>query len=211
MQKETSKRAGVNSKDRSPKAQRTSRAYKSRALIEAGFLPGSPPNLDQIIEDLGVTCQPNSFELWGFLSRKHTRAGKVINEGLVSCKLVTTAFAAYLVDSLQDSTTFPMDAFSWHAVGTDNTAEDNTDTALGVEIESRVDGTQIEGATANIYKSVATVTFTGTHAVAEHGLLSDDGTPAGTLMDRSVFSPVDNVINLDEIEYTYQLTVTAET
>ena len=104
-----------------------------------------------------------------------------------------------------------MEAFSWHAVGTDDTAESNAQTALGTEIEARVDGTQIEGATANIYKSVATIAFTGTHAVAEHALLSDDGTPAGTMMDRSVFSPVDNVINLDEIEYTYQLTVTAET
>lgn len=166
-------------------------------------------SLEQILKDLSLTCRKNTFEMFGFLSRKHTRAGKVINEGLVSCRLVTTAFAAYLVDSLQDSTTTTMDAMSWHAVGTDDTAESNAQTALGTEIESRVDGTQIEGATANIYKSVATVTFSGTHAVAEHGLFSANA--AGTMTDRSVFSPVDNVINLDEIEYTYQLTVTAET
>ena len=164
MQKKTSQRPGVNIEEGS----RTSRAYKSRALIEAGFLPGV--DLDQIIKDLAATKAPNAFEMWGFLSRKHTRAGKVISEGLVSCRLVTTAFAAYIVDSLQDSTTDPMDDFKFHAVGTGTTAEANTQTALVTKIESRVTGTQIEGASTNIYKSVATVTFTGTHAVAEHGL-----------------------------------------
>ena len=74
---------------------------------------------------------------------------------------------------------------------------------------SRATGTQLEGATTNIYKTVATITFTGTHAVSEHGLFS--AATAGTMMDRSVFSPADNVVNLDEIEYTYQLTVVAET
>ena len=207
MQKKTSKGQDISLKE---KFRSLVSPHTTRRLIESGILPIGL-SVEQILKDLKTTARKNSFEMWGFLSRKHTRAGKIINEGLVSCKLVTTAFAAYLVDSLQDSTTYPMEAFSWHAVGTDDTAESNAQTALGTEIEARVDGTQIEGATANIYKSVATIAFTGTHAVAEHALLSDDGTPAGTMMDRSVFSPVDNVINLDEIEYTYQLTVTAET
>jgi len=202
MQTKASERPNINSEE--------IHDIETRRLIECGVLPVGL-SVEQILEGLKKTCKKNSFELWGFLSRKHTRAGKVINKGLVSCRLVTTAFAAYLVDSMQDSAANPMDAFTWHAVGTDDTAEDNTDTTLGAEIEARVDGTDEEGASANIYKSVATITFTGTHAVAEHALLSDDGTPAGTMLDRSVFSPVDNVINLDEIEYTYQLTVTAET
>ncbi len=181
---------------------------KIRRQIERGILPANT-ELPQILEALRETKKPNTFEMFGFLSRKHTRDGKVIADGLVSCRLVTTAFAAYLVDSLQNSTTSPMDLFKYHAVGTDNLAEANTQTELELEVESREIGTQIEGATANIYKSVATIVFSGTHSVAEHGLFT--ASSGGTMMDRSVFSPADDVQNLDEIEYTYQLTVTAET
>ena len=181
---------------------------KIRKQIEKGILPIGI-SLPRIMEALKETKAPNVLEMFGFLSRKHARDGKIINDGLVSCQLVTVAFANYLVDSLQNSTTSPMDDFKFHAVGTGTTAESNAQTALVTEIESRESGTQLEGATANIYKSVATVTFTGTHSVAEHGLFS--ASSLGTMMDRSVFSPADDVIALDEIEYTYQLTVTAET
>ncbi len=194
MLKETSKGQGIS--------------RKIRRQIECGILPEGV-TLPQILEALRETKKLNTFEMFGFLSRKHTRGEKVLADGLVSCRLVTTAFAAYLVDSLQNSTTSPMDLFKYHAVGTGNTAEANTQTALVTEVESREIGTQVEGATANIYKSVATVAFTGTHSIAEHGLFT--AASAGTMMDRSVFSPTDDVENLDEIEYTYQLTVVAQT
>lgn len=182
---------------------------KIRRQIEHGILPDGV-ELPQILGALKETKKPNTFEMFGFLSRKHTRSGQVIADGLVSCRLVTVAFANYLVDSLQNSTTTPMDLFKYHAVGTGTAAESNTDTTLGTEIESREVGTQIEGTSPNIYKSVATITFSGTHSVAEHGLFSATPT-GGTMMDRSVFSPADDVQNLDEIEYTYQLTVVAQT
>jgi|GEM_PF-5281927 len=178
-----------------------------RKSIERGVLPGFP--LDEIMRSLGRTRPPNVFEVFGFLSAVKTGADGVVKDfGLVSCEKVTTAFTEYLVDSLQDSTTYPMDAFKYHACGTGTTAESNTQTALVTEVESREIGTQIEGATANIYKSVATHTFTGTHSIAEHGLFS--AAAVGTMLDRSLVTPAIPVILADEIEWTYQLTVNPE-
>lgn len=169
-----------------------------------------PPGMDsrQVLRALADTKPSNLFEVWGMLSAKVTRAnGQVEDLGLISVKKVTTAFADYIVDSLQDSTASPLDAFSYHAMGTDNTAEANTDTALGTEVESRTDGTQTEGSSTNIYKTVGTISATGTHTIVEHGILS--ASSGGTLLDRSVFSGI-SVTSGDSIEFTYELTVNAE-
>ena len=144
----------------------------------------------------------------GFLSAVVTRKGIAEDLGLLSCQKVTTAFAAYLVDSMQDSTTYPMAVFKYHGSGTGTTAEANSQTALVTEVETRATGTTIEGASANIYKSVATQAYTDTRAIAEHGLFS--ASSAGTMLDRSLLGTVVNVENTDEIEWTYQLTVSAE-
>ena len=150
-------------------------------------------------------------ELEGILSARIKRAGekRFRSLGVIARKKVTDAFVAYLVDSLQNSTTSPMDVFKYHDSGTGVGAENKTDTALGTPCaESRDTGTQIEGATANIFKSVATHTYAGTFAITEHGLFS--ASSAGTLMDRSVFAAI-NVVNTDQIEFTYELTCTSET
>jgi hypothetical protein len=163
---------------------------------------------EQVLKSLGATKPSNSFEVWGFLSAKVTRAnGEVEDKGIISVRKVTTAFADYIVDSLQDSTASPLDAFSYHAMGTDNTAESNTNTALGTEVESRTNGSQTEGASTNIYKSVGSISATGSHSIVEHGLLS--ASSGGTLLDRSVFSSI-SVTSGDSIEFTYELTVNAE-
>lgn len=181
---------------------------KTREKIVSGVVPYGL-SFKQILNDLKATRADNGIEMFGFLSAKHFRDGKLFNDlGLVSCRLVTAAFTAYLVDSLQDSTTSPMDVFKYHGSGTDSTAEANTQTALGVEVETRATGTQIEGASINIFKSVATVTYTATRSIVEHGLFS--ASTAGTMMDRSVFTAV-SVVDTDTIEFTYQLTVNAET
>lgn len=180
----------------------------TRRMIGNGIVP-TGLSLNQILADLRKTKMPNILEMHGFLSAKHYRGGQLHKDlGLISCQLVTTAFAAYIVDSLQDSTATPMDAFEYHASGTGNTAEANTQTALVTEVETRQAGTQIEGATANIYRSVATVTYTATRSIVEHGLFS--ASSGGTMMDRSLFTAVP-VVNTDTIEFTYQLTVNAET
>jgi len=188
--------------------ERKSSAEGIRKQVTNGVIPFGL-SLSEIIDGLKRTKAPNILEAFGFLSIKHFRKGKLLKDyGLVSCRLVTQAFTQYLVDSLQDSTTYPMDAFKYHGSGTDNTAEANSQTALGTEVESRQAGTQVEGATANIYKSVATITYTASRSIVEHGLFS--AATNGTMMDRSVFTAVP-VENTDTIEFTYQLTAAAET
>ncbi|MFQ5435376.1 MAG: hypothetical protein ACE5FD_10915 [Anaerolineae bacterium] len=130
--------------------------------------------------------------------------GAVIDYGVVGCRVITTAFVNYLVDSLQ-STQADWVNFKYHDSGVGTTAENVADTGIETtDGESRATGTQTEGASANIYKSVGTINYTTTKAITEHGLFN--ATTAGTLMDRTVFSAI-NVVNGDSIEHTYQLTV----
>lgn len=150
----------------------------------------------------------NALEGMGLLFAKVLRAdGSNSDLGLVSARKITTAFRDRIVDCLQNSTTSPLDVFKYHASGTGTVAEANTDTALGVEVESRVAGTQVEGATANIYKTVATISYTATRAITEHGIFS--AATVGLLMDRSVFTAI-NVASGDSIQFTYEATFNAE-
>lgn len=136
-----------------------------------------------------------------------TRAdGRVEDLGLISTRVVTTAAANYIVDSFQNSTSTPLDAFKYHGCGTGTGDEAVGDTALGTETGSRVSGTQVEGASANIYRTVATISFTTSLAITEHGVFS--ASSSGTLLDRSKFAAI-NVANGDSIQFTYELTVTA--
>ena len=135
--------------------------------------------------------------------------GSVIDYGIVSQRIVTTAGVNFLVDAFQNLT--EMELFKYHASGTGVGAEDVGDVALGAEsttITDRATGSQTEGASANIYKTVGTQTYTGSAAITEHGLLSSGTEGSGTLWDRSVFSAV-NVVNGSAIEWTYELTATA--
>ena len=110
-------------------------------------------------------------------------------------RCVTDAYVALLVDELQlDQATHS--TFKYHGSGTGVAAEAATDTILGTEVETRDTGTQAEGATANIYKSVATHTYGSSLAITEHGLFN--AATAGTLMDRSTFAAV-NVTNGEKI------------
>jgi len=126
--------------------------------------------------------------------------------GLIATKVVTTAFVEYIVDGLQASST-DVALFKFHDCGTGVTAEAIGDTTLVTAYGgARATGSQAEGASANIYKSVGTISFTSTLAIVEHGLFSI--ITSGTLCDRSVFAAI-NVINGDSIEFTYELTVPA--
>lgn len=130
--------------------------------------------------------------------------GKIEDLGVISKRVVTDAFVNYLVDSMQDSSTYPMDVFKYHDSGTGTNAESASDTGLETPTGiARVTGTQTEGSSANIYKTVATITYDGTYAITEHGVFS--ASTGGTLLDRSVFSAI-NVNNGDKIEFTYELT-----
>jgi len=183
------------------------KSWRLSRKIRKGKLPRGRTSAE-IVSAIDGSIKGCMAEIWGILSARLVRGdGTIVDLGVMSVKKVTTAFRDYIVDSLQNSTTSPLSNFKYHASGTGAVAEANTDTALGTEVESRQAGTQIEGATANIYKTVATIAYTGTRAITEHGLFS--ASSAGTLMDRSVFAAI-NVVNGDSIQFTYECTFNAE-
>lgn len=143
----------------------------------------------------------------GKLSAIVTRAdGTRINYGVLGYRVVTTAFVNFVVDQLQTETSVFGD-FLYHDSGVGSTAEAAGDTAIETtDGESRASGTQTEGASANIYRSVGTISYTSTLALREHGLFN--ASTVGTLMDRTVFAAI-NVVNGDSVQYTYELTITA--
>lgn len=137
---------------------------------------------------------------------KEARVGgtDVFDLGLASVNVVTTAGVNYVIDAIQSLAT--ISNLKWHASGTNNTAENVSNTALGSETGSRVSGTQVEGASANIYKTVATVSYGSSLSIVEHGLFSASTT--GTLFDRSVFTAI-AVDTSTSIEFTYEWTLNA--
>lgn len=124
--------------------------------------------------------------------------------GLISTKVVTTAGVNYMADVMQGTAT--AQNMRYHGSGTGAAAEAVGDTTLGVEVESRATGSLTEGASANIFRTVGTVAYTGTRAITEHGIFS--ASSGGTLLDRSVFSAI-NVVSGDSIQFTYDLTFPA--
>lgn len=144
--------------------------------------------------------------MYGKLEAVHRKAdGSVIRYGVLDYRVVTTAFVSFVVDQLQTETSVFGD-FKYHDAGVGTTAAANGDTAIETtDGENRATGTQTE-ASATVYQSVGTISYTTTKAVTEHGLFNDATT--GTLMDRTVFSAI-NVVSGDSIQFTYSLTVAA--
>jgi len=140
------------------------------------------------------------------------RNGERYNFGTICERKVTTEFVEFLVDQLQTETSAIGD-FKYHLSGTGVGAEAVSDTALGTPIgTAREVGTQAEGATAEIYRSVATIAYTDTYAVTEHAIFNEAYAAAqadGILLDRSVFAAI-NVVDADSVEYTYELSVQDE-
>lgn len=133
--------------------------------------------------------------------------------GLLSQKVVTTAGVNFIVDAFQNIV--ELENMKYHGLGTGNTAENVADTALVTELtteynpnSTRATGTTIEGASANIFRTVATNTVDAAAAIVEHGIFSQAATGGGVLLDRSVFSVV-NLANGDSLQTTYDLTCSA--
>lgn len=130
--------------------------------------------------------------------------GTATRYGVVSRRVVTDAFVAFLVDCLETSDPL-IDDFDYHGIGTGTTAEAAGDTALETASGSRVSGTPSQPA-ANQYRSVGTFAITSTVAITEHGLFN--ASSGGTLMDRSVFAAL-NLQDGDSLEMSYTLTLSA--
>lgn len=93
-------------------------------------------------------------------------------------------------------------------IGTSNTAEAASQTALGTEVESRATGTQSQQTTSvtnDTYRCVGTVTASTTRAVVESGVF--DASTVGNMLVRGVFSVI-NLANGDSIQVTWNLQFT---
>lgn len=147
---------------------------------------------------------------------RYFRGVSVLDYGVLSNRVVTTAGVGYIVDAFQNLV--ELEEMKYHAFGTGTNAEASGDTALQTEETTqyatdniRPTGTTTEGASANIYRTVATYSpdSGGTRAITEHGVLSDADVGQGVLLDRSVFSAVNLVAGQDSLQSTYELTLTA--
>jgi hypothetical protein len=140
------------------------------------------------------------------LSVKVIRADGTIEQyGVVSRRLVTTAGVNWLATAFIN--TVEPETLNFHDCGTGSTAEATGQTTLVTPYGgSRVSGTQSTPGSTNIYRSVATIPFTSTLAIVEHGIFT--ASTSGTMFDRSVFAAI-NVINGDSIEFTWELTLPA--
>lgn len=151
--------------------------------------------------------------MYGALWLKMFRGDDVLDLGLASLRVVTTAGVTYIAADIAASAN-DSNLFKFHGFGTGTTAEASGDTALVTELTTQYnpDNTRPTGSQAsatNTYTTVATVSpdSGGTIAVTEHGIFT--ATSAGTLLDRSVFSAVNLVAGSDSLQATYVLTLPA--
>lgn len=139
--------------------------------------------------------------------------GEVVDLGLASLRVVTTAGVNFLVDAFQNTT--ELENLKYHGFGSGGSAEAVGNTALTTEFtteyavnSTRPTGTTTEGASANIYRSVATFTPDAAAAVTEHGIF-DQAASGGTLWDRTLFSVVNLNGTGDALQSTYDCTFAA--
>lgn len=150
---------------------------------------------------------------YGSLYLTQVRDDELLELGLASMRVVTTAGVGFLVDAFQNSV--ELETMKYHGLGTGTNSEASADTALQTELttqyetnNTRPTGTTTEGASANIYRTVATNTVDASAAITEHGIFSQAANSGGVLLDRSVFSAV-NLASGDGLQSTYDLTLPA--
>ena len=117
--------------------------------------------------------------------------------------LVVTAGKGFIAVSMLKTTTNSPAAMSHMAIGSNNTAAANADTALGTEL-GRV---SLASATNSGAVTTYTATFpagTGTGAVVEAGILN--ASSSGTLLCRTVFAVVNKGAD-DAMSITWAITV----
>jgi hypothetical protein len=174
-------------------------------------------NLPNLMRGLYTVIVSRIFDIpcfWGELYLRKISNGMVTDYGLASLRVVTTAGVGYIVDAFQNSV--ELENMKYHAFGTGTGDEAVGDTGCGTELtteytvdNTRPTGSTEEGATANIYKTIATFTCdSGTPAVTEHAIMSQASNAGGVCLDRSKFAAI-NMVATDSIVATYQLTLTA--
>lgn len=180
-------------------------ALKLRVLLQAK-VDLSTAQVRQLLDDLGGTTSVQELARYF--------PGTLTEYGLLSTRLVTNNGVAFIVDAFQNLV--ELENMKYHGYGTGTTNEAQGDSALVTELtteyatdSTRPTGTTTEGASANIYRTVATLSpdSGGTLAITEHGIFSANA--AGVLLDRSKFSAVNLVAGADSLQTTYELTVSA--
>lgn len=216
-------RGGRNGDDERPKRERIIDLL--RAVLPSRDEPAEVnryriKNLPNIMRGLRQLMLARLFRIghsFGTLSATLTRGdGTVVDYGVVSYRVVTTAGRDYLVDAMQNLT--EPENFKYHGYGTGTTAEAAGDTALVTELgtqynpnSTRPTGSQTESG-GGAYRTVATLTpdSGGVIAVTEHGIFSQAATGGGVLLDRSVFAAMNlDSANGDNLQTTYDLTIPA--
>jgi len=144
----------------------------------------------------------------GSLGIRVKRNGVWYNFGTVCHKVISTAFAEFVVDQLITETSVFGD-FKYHQIGTGSTAEAAAQTALITPVESVTTGSQAEDS-SKVYKSTASIAITDTRALREHGIFNNATPASGTMMDRSLYDVI-SLISGDTFETTYKLTVSDNT
>lgn len=136
---------------------------------------------------------------------KIRKDGSMQKLGVLGSRVVTTAGVTFMRDDFNDGAS-DINLFNFHDSGTGAVAEAVGDTTLGAAAgPARVAGTKSVPA-ATQFRSVATIAYTATLAITEHGLFS--ASTVGTLWDRTVFAAV-NVVSGESIQFTYTLTINA--
>lgn len=132
--------------------------------------------------------------------------GFVEELGWLSGAKVTDAFVSEIIDELVSATASEFADFDFHEVGTDNTAEDNAQTALiATSGIARATGSPTDSDPD--YVNVATITADATETWEEHGIFNNSSGAA--LMDRSLTGG-QSVNSSDQVQYTYTLTLNEE-
>lgn len=136
-------------------------------------------------------------------------SGEGIDLGLISLRVVTDTGVGFIVDAFQNL--FELENMKYHGFGTGTNAEAAGNTALQTELttqyatdNTRPAGSTTEGAAANIYRTVGTLSPDASVAITEHGIFS--AASAGVMLDRSVFSAI-NLVTGDSLQITYDLTL----
>jgi hypothetical protein len=134
--------------------------------------------------------------------------------GVLSFRVVTDTGVAFIVDAFQNTT--ELENMKYHGFGTGSNAEAAGNTALHTELttqyatdNTRPTGTTTEGATANIYRTVATLSPDATVSITEHGIFSQAATGGGVLLDKSLFTAIALTGGTDSLAITYDLTFTS--
>lgn len=164
---------------------------------------------------LGARALRSSHVYGQLYLRAFRGTGEIDEYGLASMRVVTDTGVGYIVDAFQNTT--ELENMKYHGFGTGSTAESASQTALVTELtteyvsdNNRPTGTTTEGATANIYRTVATLDPDADVALREHGVFSQAANSGGVMLDRSLFA----AINLsgaggDTLQATYDLTFTS--